>query len=369
MIWIFNTESYSPYEMESVFEKLLSRIVLTEETRVELKRIEYLNEKVYDATIRPDVLRGYIADVIVSDLGSVDIRIDRDTASKMLLGSLDDGSVCSDYIGFRFSKRIGFPWDMDTVSTIHRRLTSNMEGYESGRVRNRPYISDDEPVDDSLQQYAESHLSEILGILNRSPYHPLIAASLFWNCLEILQPFQGDNRLVYRSMLLAALNSRNYRGAMRIELMRHLSDSEDSIRDARMLFLESGDPNPMVSVFIGAVSSAFDEAYSTLAPLDVKKTVDGLSRSIIRNSRRRESFVLSDTHSWLGNISDQTFRSRIAHLMEIGILRKIGNTKGTRYQYIDAFEDVRRISGGSLPHLDEDELQLLYLGVGTIARP
>ena len=82
---------------------------------------------------------------------------------------------------------------------------------------------------------------------------------------------------------------------------------------------------------VGCLASAFEEAYEELGPMDVKKTVDGLSRSIIRNSRRRESFVLSDTHSWLGDISDQTFRARISHLIDLGILRKIGNTRATRY--------------------------------------
>ena len=113
---------------------------------------------------------------------------------------------------------------------------------------------------------------------------------------------------------------------------------------------------------VGCLASAFEEAYEELGPMDVKKTVDGLSRSIIRNSRRRESFVLSDTHSWLGDISDQTFRARISHLIDLGILRKIGNTRATRYQYVDPFEDIRKANGGSLPHLDEDYLQLFYLG-------
>ena len=133
--------------------------------------------------------------------------------------------------------------------------------------------------------------------------------------------------------------------------------------------METGDPNPMVEATIGCLASAFEEAYGELGPLDVKNTVDGLSRSIIRNSRRRESFVLSDTHSWLGDISDQTFRARISHLIDLGILRKIGNTRATRYQYVDPFEEIRKANGGSLPHLDEDYLQLLYLGVGPIARP
>ena len=71
----------------------------------------------------------------------------------------------------------------------------------------------------------------------------------------------------------------------------------------------------------------------------------------------------------MGDISDQTFRARIAHLIDLGILRKIGNRRATRYQYVDPFEDIRKANDGSLPHLDEDYLQLLYLGVEPIARP
>lgn len=355
--------------MDSVFDGLLSRIVMTEEMRDVLKHIEYLNEKVYDITMCPEPLMDHAAEVIISDLRSVDIHIEKDEAIAMLFGSPPDGSVCSNYIGFRFSRREDLPWTNNTLASIQYRLMSGFTGFEPGRIRNRPYISDSIAVRGSLQQYTESNLSMILRIFNQSPYHPLIAASLFWNCLEMLQPFQGDNRLAYRSILLSAMYSRNYRGVMRIELMKHISKSESDINKARDVFLDSGDPDPMISETVNVISSAFDETYMAIAPLDVKRKVDGISRSIIRNSRRKESFVLTDTHSWLGDISDQTFRARISNLIDLGILRKIGNTKGTRYQYVDIFENVRNMNGGTQPHLDEDYLQLLYLGIGAIARP
>lgn len=355
--------------MVSAFDGLLSRIVVTEDMRNVLKHIEYLNEKVYDITICPEPLRDHAAKVIISDLKSVDVHVEREEVFAMLLGSPPDGFICSNYIGFRFSRKENPPWTNDTICSIQYRLMSGSAEFEPGRVRNRPYISDSVIVRESLQQYTESNLTEILRIFNQSPYHPLIATSLFWNCLEMLQPFQGDNRLAYRSILLSAMYSRNYRGVMRIELMKHLSRSELDIGKAREEFLDNGDPNPMISKTVRAIASAFDETYMAIAPLDVKRNVDGLSRSIIRNSRRRESFVLTDTHSWLGDISDQTFRARISNLIDLGILRKIGNTKGTRYQYVDVFEDVRRMNGGTQPHLDEDYLQLLYLGIGAIARP
>lgn len=356
--------------MDSVTEGLLSRIELNEEMRDTLKHIEYLNQKVYDITLCPESLMDHAVSIIQSDMESVGASVSEIDVRAMLQGSSEYHSVCSKYVGFRFSGRNGFPWSPNTVSSIQYMLTSGLPGYESGCIRNRPYVkTGDTQVEESFQQYAESDLIGILKILNLSPYHSLITASLFWNCLEMLQPFQGDNRLVYRALLIAALNSRNYRGVMRIPLMKYLFESKKEIELARSKFIDSGDPNPMISETIRCISSAFDEAYSAIGPLDVKRTVDGLSRSIIRNSRRREYFILSDTHSWLGDISDQTFRARISHLIDLGILRKVGNTKGTRYQYVDAFEEVRRINGGSFPHLDEDQLQLLYMGIGAIARP
>lgn len=353
--------------MESMFGGLESRIVLTEGMRDVLKHIEFLNQKVYDITVRPEPLMDYMAGILNDDLRVAGIDVDKGEMKTILSCHHSDDGIPSRLAGLRFSKRREFPWSIDTVTSMQHRLTSGNPGYEPGRIRNRPYCEG--AVPDCLQDYAESDLTVILRMLNQSPYHPLISAVLFWNGLELLQPFQGDNSLVYREALTMALNSRNYRGVMRIPLAKHLADSEETLCDARRTFIESGDPNPMIKTTVGRLASAFEEAYEELGPMDVKKIVDGLSRSIIRNSRRRESFVLSDTHSWLGDISDQTFRARISYLIDLGILRKVGNTRATRYQYVDPFEDIRKANGGSLPHLDEDYLQLLYLGVGSIARP
>ena len=356
--------------MESPIGLLGCRMVLTEDMREELKRIELLSQKVYDVAARPDPLIDYASGLRAEDLAFAGEDTVPGHVRDVLSGDVCDEGICGRLAGLRFSDRRDLPWTVDTVSSVHRRLTEGRSGFDPGRLRNGPYTSVGKgDVDESLQSYAESELSDALNILNVSPYHPLISAALFWNCLEMIQPFQGDNSFVYRELLRMALCARNYRGADSAPLSRRLAESDGLLRDAREHFLRTWDPNPMISSTVGCIRAAFEDAYAVLGPMDVKRSVDGLSRSIIRNSRRRESFALAETHSWLGDISDQTFRSRINGLIDMGILRKVGNTRSTRYVYVDPFEMIRRANGGKFPHLDDDALQLFYTGVGPIARP
>lgn len=227
-------------------------------------------------------------------------------------------------------------------------------------MRNSPYIpvNDRFSVPDSMQQYAEASLANTVRALNESAYNPFISISLFWNCLELLQPFQGDNQLVYGEAMLAALSSWNCRGMARTSLGKHLAMAERPLVCARREYLESGNPNLMVAVTVDCMTEALLEAISALSPMDVNRDVDGLTATILHRARMTPSFVMADVHDWVGDISDQAFRSRIAALADTGVLEKVGNTRGSKYRYVDPFAEVRKTNGWDKKLESDDDLHI-----------
>ncbi len=350
--------------MESHFGSLLTPLVLDEGLRRKLQTIKRMDRNVYDVVPRPMDLVDYATDCFSREAVALGLEPGQDEIRAILENRDHADSGVSRIVNMRFSKPRPFPWTIDTVTDVHFATERGLMA-GAGHLRRGPYIGgpDEERVPDQLQSYVELSLSNILGILNTAPYEPLIAIALAWNCISILRPFMGDGRMAYGGLLLLALRSRGFSGITRCPLFESLHSSEETIREGRRTFVESGDPNPMIASALDAVLDSYLKAYRSLDPLDFKKTVDGVSRSIIRHARGMDSFVLSDVHEWLGDISDQTFRARISVLIDGGILKKEGYTRNLRYIFMDPFEHLYRSNGGVRPYLLDDFI-ITAVGMG-----
>ncbi len=345
--------------------KFNSPLKLNEEDRSLFKTIELLNERIMDCTLRPQV---------AIDLMTKAIRSDYDTSargpycSEEEMRSYVEGKLCDDvrisnHLNLYFGKQFHLPWTQDEVTNVHLKLTMRRDGYEPGRVRNTVYMQEGKETYSS--DSPEHDLNCALDMLNNTAYEPIVASALFYNCLEMTKPFLGDNRYTYRALLKYSLYARGYRSIWYCELDRYLDMYDDRLNEARRKMIIDDDPNPMIVETIKCICAALTETYELVSPLDVKKTVGGISRSIIRHSRRMDSFVLRDAHRWLGDVSDQTFRSHINNLIDIGVLEKRGTTRDTHYVYVDPFHNIRRMFGGTLPYADLDELIVFHFGTNA----
>lgn len=299
-------------------------------------------------------------------LSAEDPSISVPDASRVLETGEPDGSPASRAVELRFVRHPAFPWTEDTVCNLHRRAFSGMAEHEPGCMRRDAAYREDHPIPGSLQTYPEASMGSLIRMFNLAPYHPVVSASLFWNGLEMLQPFSGENGRFYMDVMVTALVLRGHNGAPLCSIAGRLRDDGRHIEDARGIFLDTGNPNPMVRATVDSMLNAYEGALAVLKPLDAKSSVDGISRSILRHSRRVESFTVSDAIGWMDDISDQTFRTRIGHLIDMGMLRKQGRTKGVRYSYIDPLEAVWKGFGGGSPYLADDELRVTRMG-GNVA--
>lgn len=352
--------------MESHFGSLLTPLILDEELRKKLRTIKILDNDVYDIIPGPNDLMNYATECFTAEVIALGLAPEEGEVRSILEGSCNTDSKVSRIVNMRFSKPRLFPWTIDTVTDLHLAMEKG-NGTGAGQLRRGPYPNGtgEDPVPDQLQSYVELSLSNILSILNTASYEPLIAIALSWNCISMLRPFLGDGTAVYCELMMLALKSRGYNGITRCPLFESLHSSRKAILDGRRIFAESGDPNPMIRSTLDAVLTSYKKAYDSLIPLDVKKTVDGVSRSIMRHARRLDYFVLSDVHTWLGDISDQTFRARISVLIDKGILKKEGNTRNLHYVFVDPFEHLYFSNGGVRPYLLDDYI-VSSIGTGAL---
>ena len=107
---------------------------------------------------------------------------------------------------------------------------------------------------------------------------------------------------------------------------------------------EKGDYTPLIEFFIDCIDHAYEEAVKEFSERDLIKDMDENSRKItIRARKTMEWFSISDAVTWVSGLSDQSVRSRLASLVDKGVLEKEGQTRSTRFRFSDPFRNMKEI--------------------------
>ena len=100
----------------------------------------------------------------------------------------------------------------------------------------------------------------------------------------------------------------------------------------------------MIEFFIDCIDEAYEEAVLEFSKRDLIKDMDENSRKIANRARiTMEWFSVSDAMAWVSGLSDQSVRSRLASLVDKGVLEKEGQTRSTRFRFSDPFRNIKEI--------------------------
>ncbi|MCL2148687.1 MAG: hypothetical protein FWH47_05045, partial [Methanomassiliicoccaceae archaeon] len=99
---------------------------------------------------------------------------------------------------------------------------------------------------------------------------------------------------------------------------------------------------PLVMYVTEALLYAYREAVEVFEKKDVLKDLDENSKVFAAKAKKQRSFTLADAQSWIEPLGEQTVRSKLNELVEMGVLRKQGRTKGMKFEFNDPLRVVIR---------------------------
>ena len=106
----------------------------------------------------------------------------------------------------------------------------------------------------------------------------------------------------------------------------------------------TGNYTPICRFFVDCILEAYDEALKEFSAKDTLKDMDENARTIALAARDLgEWFSVSDAAGWIG-AGDQTARMRLSELTEMKVLEREGNTRATRYRFLDPFGKVKELA-------------------------
>ena len=253
------------------------------------------------------------------------------------------------------------PWTIDTVMDAHASLMRGIDGIEAGtfRAKECSVVTEDgfELFIACPSGHIEEEMRSLIDWLNYSPYDEIITSVLFFHEFESIHPFEDGNGRTGR--LLCQMMMRNL-GIRYVSLCRyeHFMLSDWPTYCNLLGYTDAtGDYAPLVMYYAESMLSAYRDAVRSFEIRDQYPELDGYQREIISKARTGSRFTIKEANMWVPKVGDQTLRSRLDDLVDRGLLKKQGATRGMTYVFSDPFSDIRwRIDGELVLDAGMDEV-------------
>jgi len=190
-------------------------------------------------------------------------------------------------------------------------------------------------------------MDSLLEWLIASPFDEIITAALFFHEFESIHPFQDGNGRTGRTLFHILLQELGLKNSKLCKFEQKLLDPPEAYYTLLAYTDASGDYKPFIMYVAESLLSAYEEAFATFEEKDLIKSLDESSKTIVKRAKKQKQFTILDACGWIPGLGEQSIRSRLNHLIDIGLLEKIGRTRSTIFMFRDPLRDLFEKENGA----------------------
>jgi len=191
-------------------------------------------------------------------------------------------------------------------------------------------------------EHIAEEMGSLLEWLEESPYDEIVTSVLFFHEFESIHPFSDGNGRTGRTLFQILLQELGLRSAGLCKFEQKLLQNREDYYSLLAYVDGISEYYPLVMYVTESLLYAYREAVEAFGKKDVLKSLDENSKAFAVRAKKQRSFTLADAKSWIEPLGDQTVRSKLNELVEMGVLRKQGKTKGMRFEFNDPLKVVIR---------------------------
>ena len=243
------------------------------------------------------------------------------------------------------------PWTIDVITSAHSLLMKDVESDSKvipGKFRKDivSIIGEDgfEYFIACPPKFIEPELESLLGWLEYSPFDVVCTSVLFFHEFESIHPFIDGNGRTGRTLFQILLQERGLKNSKLCKFEYELLKDSERYYTLLAYTDRTEDYTPFITYVIEALLKAYEDAVELFETKDKLKDLDEVTKTLAKRSKLVRDFTVADAVSWVSTVQDQTVRSKLNKLVEMGILEREGNTRSTRYHFNDPFKEVREDS-------------------------
>lgn len=243
------------------------------------------------------------------------------------------------------------PWTLETVLDIHDTLMDGVRECEPGVIRTEEvsvYSSDGiELFRACPASSVTEELTNLIEWVNESPFDEVVTATLFFHEFESIHPFEDGNGRTGRVLFQGLLNEMGLRNCSLCKFEEKLLSDTRTYYDLLRYTDLFGNYTPLVRYVTESLLSSYEEAVEVFSEKDRIKDMEENTRKLAIMSKQMGFFSLRTAVQQM-NLGEQSVRSKLEDLVEMGIIEKVGYGRGMKYVFNDPFRQLHdRISSES----------------------
>lgn len=246
--------------------------------------------------------------------------------------------------------------DGDAILAMHHELLGATHPEWTGRWRDEQVWVGGSPYGPHTALFVPPHhgavpaaMDDLIAFVARDDLPALVHAALAHAQFETIHPFPDGNGRVGRALVQAVLRAKGLVRGVTVPISAGLLQGKDAYFDALTSY-RAGDPYPIIERFIEATFAAL--ASSTELIGDLRSVTEDWGRRItvrsdaaawrVADLLREQPIVTSALVQQRLEVSAPTADAAIAHLVEVDILRQLGQQRRNRrwiaYEVVDALD-------------------------------
>ena len=250
------------------------------------------------------------------------------------------------------------PWTLETVLDIHDALMDGVGECEPGVIRTEEvsvYSSDGiELFRACPASSVTEELTNLIEWVNESPFDEVVTATLFFHEFESIHPFEDGNGRTGRVLFQGLLNEMGLRNCSLCKFEEKLLSDTRTYYDLLRYTDLFGNYTPLVRYVTESLLSSYVEAVEVFSEKDRIKDMEENTRKLAIMSKQMGFFSLRTAVQQM-NLGEQSVRSKLEDLVEMGIIEKVGYGRGMKYVFNDPFRQLHdRISSESDDEEEDD---------------
>nr|WP_240951037.1 Fic family protein [Bifidobacterium sp. DSM 109959] len=220
----------------------------------------------------------------------------------------------------------------DTDNVIVERTS---DGTQSVRFTPPPAIITPEPMQQACAAYRD--------VTEHSRVDPLLATAMFVFDVTCIHPFNDGNGRMSRPLTLLLLSRSGFEVGKYINIEHIIEQTKDAYYDALAASTQgwnddANDYAPFVTYLLGVILTAYQDFDERISAVMTGTTTAANGRVATKESRIAALFERSlapmakaDAMAQLPDISMSTVERTLKHLLDAGVIVKIGAGRATRY--------------------------------------
>ncbi len=243
------------------------------------------------------------------------------------------------------------PWNLAHIQAIHRALMDHDPKARPGRFRDHDELNIFSSKGQMLftpcpHKYITKELASLLNWLNKTGpgLHPIVAATVLFHEFESIHPFEDGNGRTGRSLFHIYLQAHGLSNANRCHIEQEILKDPEHYYELLAWTDQEDDYQALIDHFSQGILTAYEQAdrwhrEKDLLSHDLKET----TVQLLKNARRhKQEFTVRDAARWVQTKSDQTIRTHLNELVELGALETYGQTVSKRYRIANPLRSIQK---------------------------